>query len=205
MQHTFESLKKTREISNLMEVGTFHHHYYILLDIVNSYPQEYNLNYVEIGCYAGGSVCLVSQRKNTNLISIDLGHPIPQEVTLRNLNKFNINDNKFNYIKGDSKKLETLSELKKLINEIDVLFIDGDHSFNGVISDFEIYSPLVKSGGYIIFDDYNDKIHSPQVKPAVDKLISTLSDYKIIGTIPNTYQARPEELLDGNCFIIKKM
>lgn len=205
MKNTYESLEITRKISDSIEGGTFHHHYYILLDIVNSYPEDYSVNYVEIGCYAGGSSCLVSQRKNTNLFSIDLGHPISKEIPINNVKKFNTNNNLFQYIQGDSKKITTFNELKKYLNEIDVLFIDGDHSFNGVKSDFELYSPLVKTGGYIIFDDYNDKQHSPAVKPAVDEIVSIITEYEIIGTIPNTYGARPKELLDGNCFIIKKI
>ena len=33
------------------------------------------------------------------------------------------------------------------------MFIDGDHSFLGVVSDYALYSPLVKPGGVIAFHD----------------------------------------------------
>ncbi len=36
---------------------------------------------------------------------------------------------------------------------VDFLFIDGDHSYAGVKADFELYSPLVRSGGLIAFHD----------------------------------------------------
>ena len=36
---------------------------------------------------------------------------------------------------------------------IDFLFIDGDHTYEGVKSDFEMYSPLVRSGGLIALHD----------------------------------------------------
>ena len=36
---------------------------------------------------------------------------------------------------------------------LDLLFIDGDHSFEGVSGDFRLYSPLVKEGGLIMFHD----------------------------------------------------
>jgi len=36
---------------------------------------------------------------------------------------------------------------------LDLLFIDGDHSYEGVKKDFEMYSPLVKKGGIIALDD----------------------------------------------------
>jgi len=38
-------------------------------------------------------------------------------------------------------------------DKIDVLFIDGDHTYDGVKADFELWSPLVRSGGMVIFHD----------------------------------------------------
>jgi len=35
----------------------------------------------------------------------------------------------------------------------DALFIDGDHSEEGVAADFEMYGPLVRKGGIIGFHD----------------------------------------------------
>jgi predicted O-methyltransferase YrrM len=39
------------------------------------------------------------------------------------------------------------------MSKIDLLFIDGDHSYNGVKKDFTDYSPLVRKGGWIAFHD----------------------------------------------------
>jgi predicted O-methyltransferase YrrM len=36
---------------------------------------------------------------------------------------------------------------------LDILFIDGNHSYNQCKSDYKLYSPLVREGGYIIFHD----------------------------------------------------
>lgn len=204
MKHTKLSLEITKNISDEMSGKTFHHHYHILFDIINLYPENYLLNYVEIGCFAGGSSCLVLQRKKTNVFAIDLSRPIPQEVVMYNVNKFNVHNNSFEYIKGSSQDTNTVDKLKSFIDVIDVLFIDGDHSSVGVINDFKIYSPMVKSGGYIIFDDYNDHEFSPEVKPTVDELMLDIQGYEIIGTLPNIFGARPSNLKDGNCFIIKK-
>jgi predicted O-methyltransferase YrrM len=204
--YTQTSLIEVENISNQINNQTFHHHYHILYDIANSYPVDYKLNYVEIGCYAGGSACLMLQRENTNVFSIDLGNPINPEIVKQNVNKLNRHNNNYNYIKGSSHDLETLNKLIEYTDEIDILFIDGDHSHNGVTKDFEIYSKLVKSGGYIIFDDYNDYRYSPEVKPAVDIILSNLKNsYNIIGTVKNTLGAKPSELIDGNCFIIQKL
>jgi hypothetical protein len=69
-----------------------------------------------------------------------------------------------------------------------------------------LYHDLVNTGGYILFDDYNDAEHSPEVKLAVDDIIkSHLDAYEIIGTLPNTLGARPEEMQSGNVFILQKL
>jgi predicted O-methyltransferase YrrM len=36
---------------------------------------------------------------------------------------------------------------------LDLLFLDGDHSADGVARDFALYEPLVRSGGLIAFHD----------------------------------------------------
>jgi hypothetical protein len=205
IQHTEHSLKITQEISNKINNLTFHHHYHILYDIVNTYPTDYNVKYVEIGCYGGASAALVLQRPNTSVISIDLGNPIPMEIAVNNVNKLNVHKNSYKYIKGSSHSEETKEMLLTQLSEIDVLFIDGDHSVNGVKKDFEIYEKFVKLGGYVVFDDYNDHRHSPGVKIGVNQLLPEIEKtYNIIGTIPNTLGARPIDRKEGNCFIIKK-
>lgn len=204
MNNTEKSLKITQEISNLINDETFHHHYYILLDIANTFNGE--INYLEIGCYAGGSASLLLSRPDTNVFSIDLGVPIPKEHVLNNIKKTNKLNNKYHYTQGDSHNPETKNEVLKLIEKVDILFIDGDHSFNGVIKDFDMYSDMVKEGGYIIFDDYNDSKFSPEVKPAVDSILKRDDfNYEKIGCLPNIHNARPITMRDGNCYIIKKL
>lgn len=39
-------------------------------------------------------------------------------------------------------------------NSVDVIFIDGDHSYEGVKTDLECWFPKIKSGGVIGYDDY---------------------------------------------------
>jgi predicted O-methyltransferase YrrM len=206
MKHTQNSLDITRYISDNIDNQTMHHHYHILYDIASVYPKKQNITYVEIGCYAGGSACLMLQRPNTNVISIDLGHPIHESVVHANVLRLNKHNNSYNYLKGNSQTYEMVDRLKELTNEIDILFIDGDHSYQGVINDFMLCEGLVKKGGYIVFDDYNDAQHSPAVKPAVDDIIPTIeSTYNVIGTLPNIYGARPDTLIEGNDFIIQKL
>jgi hypothetical protein len=55
---------------------------------------------------------------------------------------------------GDSHNPETISEIKKLLpHGCGLLFIDGDHTYEGAKADFINYSPLVKEGGVIALHD----------------------------------------------------
>ncbi len=40
-------------------------------------------------------------------------------------------------------------------NSIDLLHIDGDHSYDGVLKDITLFWPKIKVGGHVIFDDAN--------------------------------------------------
>lgn len=51
------------------------------------------------------------------------------------------------YILGDSNKAETVKVLMARLGDrkIDLLFIDGNHTYEGVKKDWELYSPLTSS------------------------------------------------------------
>jgi len=63
---------------------------------------------------------------------------------------------------------ETFEKVKEILglNEIDILLIDGcHHPFEAVYKDFELYYPLVRGRGFIVFDD----IYEPCIRRAYDK------------------------------------
>jgi predicted O-methyltransferase YrrM len=205
MIHSNESLTLTKYVSDNINNQTMHHHYHILYDVASTYNKTNNITYVEIGCYAGGSACLMLQRPNTKVISIDLGEPIKEEIVHSNVKKLNKYNNTYHYLKGNSQTLNMVSKLKELTDEIDILFIDGDHSYQGVMNDYSLYEGLVKKGGYIIFDDYRDE-GCPGTRKAVDEIVLSFKEkYNNIGTLPNIYGARPDSLTEGNDYIIQKI
>jgi len=201
IQPTQKSLDAVREIAK--QAKTFHEHHHVLADIADQFKGH--INYLEIGAYSGASASLMIQRPNTTVVSIDLGEPISPTICRIIVNKF-AGENKYVYLKGDSKDDEILDIIKALYNEIDLLFIDGDHSHDAVIRDFLNYVPFVKKGGYIVFDDYQDSVHSPEVKKAVDALSVMLkpTEWEVIGSLPNTLGALPH-LEFNNEFIVKKL
>jgi predicted O-methyltransferase YrrM len=60
-------------------------------------------------------------------------------------------------IEADSHADSTRDRLVELLagQPLDFLFIDGDHSYEGVRTDFELYGPLVREGGLIALHDIN--------------------------------------------------
>ena len=202
---TKESLKLNRKISEEMEGTTFHLHTHLLYDIRTEFGEK-KVKYLEIGAYSGGSVSLVSSHfYPTECFSLDLGYPVDPEIVQRNVQKFKNNQSTFEYIKGDSHSPSIINYIKDNIGEIDILFIDGDHSKRGVTDDYLNYSPLVKSGGYLVFDDYLDFKDSPDVKPVVDEIVKTLDPhkYEIIGSLNYDFILDFTHLPANNLFIIK--
>jgi predicted O-methyltransferase YrrM len=210
IKNTNESLELVRKIAQ--QVPTFHHHYHILFDLANSFNKR-NVVYCEIGAYCGASASLVLQRPNTIAFSIDIGEPASQKDVEFYVSLFNCHNNYYKYIKGDSRNLQTkellvlaLKEIEQVnpSHKIDILFIDGDHSYQAVIDDFNLYKDLIAKGGFIVFDDFNDSVHSPEVKKAVLDLMPYFDDFEIIGAFDNVLGAYPQELEIGNCFVIRK-
>jgi len=61
------------------------------------------------------------------------------------------------------------NELVSYVSNIDLLFIDGDHSGEAVRSDILCFRPLVKDGGIISGDDYL-RVALPGLRRTVDEL-----------------------------------
>ena len=116
---------------------------------------------VEIGTARGGTFyawCRVAE-PDAVLVSIDLpGGPFggdraaPDSSALR---RYGQPGQQLHFIQEDSHDVVTRTRLEKILSgkEIDFLMIDGDHTYEGVRQDFEMYAPLVRDGSPIAFHD----------------------------------------------------
>jgi predicted O-methyltransferase YrrM len=63
---------------------------------------------------------------------------------------------------------------------IDLLFLDGDHTREGVKKDWMQFSPWVRRGGIVVFDDYNQPNNPANgVKDFVAELASCWTSFKL--------------------------
>jgi cephalosporin hydroxylase len=115
---------------------------------------------VEIGTRMGGTLFLFTKvsSQDSTVVSIDFpdGHGGGYRKSREGFYKSFAQPNQQIYLlKADSHAMGTLSQLKSTLGDqpIDFLFLDGDHSHEGVKMDYEMYSPLVRSGGLVAFHD----------------------------------------------------
>jgi predicted O-methyltransferase YrrM len=116
---------------------------------------------VEIGTYRGGSLWAFAQLAASDaiLLSIDLpggefGAGYDGEVESRFAN-FLRHEQRIVTLPLDSHDPATVAAARAALEgvPVDLLFIDGDHSYEGVKRDFELYAPLVRPGGIVALHD----------------------------------------------------
>lgn len=217
----YDKLKSSSSYENLKQVlpgiKSFHHHVHILYDLRDLLPGDDKV-YMEIGSYCGGSAALMLSHPNkTHVYCIDplnlnkshYGGTMSQYETLKQNLESRKENNTYEIFKYYSNDNRLLTNLKERNIKVDILFIDGDHSYNAVLNDFYNYHEFVNPGGFIVLDDYLDKENSPQVRPAVDKIVKDIKEkklpYEIIGSLPNfqnAYSRYPKKFLTD--FILYK-
>jgi predicted O-methyltransferase YrrM len=145
---------------------------------------------IEIGRYKGGSTLLIAAAMDGEgeFWSVDIG---AKEARLQGIKTARSFDEqladasrrlglKVNIIVGDSRTLEVDT------GEVDLVFIDGDHSYEGVRNDFERFGRRVRVGGAVLFDDAFDegifKTHSDTVGRLVQE-IGAGGEFKIVRAV----------------------
>ena len=129
-----------------------------LLNLLKRQRPKYIL---EIGTARGGTLLLWTKiaAEDALIVSIDLpggpfggGYPYLKGLIYR---LFKEKEQQIKLIRNDSHDPRTLEKVKNILKgkKFDFLFIDGDHTYDGVKKDFTMYSPLVRKGGIIAFHD----------------------------------------------------
>ena len=152
---------------------------------------------IEIGTLNGGTLFLFSRiaSDNARLISIDLpggihggGYPFWKIPLYKHLL---CEGRRVTLVRADSHHENTIHKVTNLLQgeKVDFLFIDGDHTYEGVSMDFHNYKQLVKSGGIIAFHDIVR--HRRDTQAEVDQLWSELKKvYRYDEFVANPTQDR---------------
>ena len=120
---------------------------------------------LEIGSGTGGFLYLLSAlliRSNTTFITVDSwteGTKYEKQYdtylsTIDKLKKF-YSKNQYIHIRGKSEDKRVISRLKEILknNKIDFLFIDGNHTYQSVLSDWGNYRGFMSKNSIVAFHD----------------------------------------------------
>ena len=152
-----------------------------------------NLRYIEIGTLFGGSAVLMGlilkelypeepweiwcidpmdsyYGKGTDIVS---GSSLSKDVFWSNIRRFGVPESKVQvlpYLSTDERLLENLPD-----KNVDILFVDGDHTYKGVWNDLELAMYHMDCPRYIVVHDYDTR--HKDVVDAVHNFIGIRADY----------------------------
>lgn len=119
---------------------------------------------LEIGTDKGGTFFLLTRVATPDALLLSLDLPVNQKSAYPAWREplyrgFRREQQRVELTRQDSHDPRTREKIRELLRgrKLDLLFIDGDHSYDGVKQDFEMYSPLVADGGKVAFHDIVDR------------------------------------------------
>jgi cephalosporin hydroxylase len=124
---------------------------------------------LEIGSQYGGTLYRWIEHavKGAVIVAVDLGpdqwYP-PVEFDQAVWQRWAREDVALHAIIGNSHDQETYEQIQAILPEIDFLFIDADHSYEGAKKDFEMYGIMVRPGGVIALHDLVTPLGKPHIQ-----------------------------------------
>jgi predicted O-methyltransferase YrrM len=111
--------------------------------------REHLQRVLELGTETGATLWVWSTLAQAEalLIAVDLAR-LPNPLAVRA-------NQRVEFLQADSHSAETKERIERLLGAeaLDLLFIDADHTYEGVKSDFAMYAPLVRPGGLVVLHD----------------------------------------------------
>jgi predicted O-methyltransferase YrrM len=174
-------------LDTVLDIKPGYHPYQILTmqlrdeikELTNLIKNEQPQSVLEIGTARGGSFYVWSRYLDSvnRLISLDLpggkfggGYDEKKMDIFREFSP----SKEMEFVRADSHQDNTYEKVSNLAKDsVDFLFIDGDHTYNGVKQDFEMYSELVSDGGLIALHDI---VTHPDHKEIVQRRRHTVED-----------------------------
>jgi len=131
---------------------------HVLVDLVHERLSGVGLRVVEVGTRTGRTTRHVARYcpQVEEVFAVDLDPPPPGAFDALE---------RVTFLQGASDSVAKRFE----DGSVDLVFLDADHSEDGVLRDLEAWLPKLRPGGIIAGHDYGAR-HHPGVKPAVDRV-----------------------------------
>jgi predicted O-methyltransferase YrrM len=135
---------------------------------------------IEIGSYLGASACCIGlamkESGRGTLICIDTwANDAMSEGRRDTFAEFVRNTQQYRqhliHVRGKSE--DVIEQVGAILRTVNLLFIDGDHSYQGVKADWEAYRRFLERGSVVVFHDWGwadgvRRVINEDVKPCVD-------------------------------------
>jgi len=111
----------------------------------------------EVGTSGGGTLYLLTRVAAPDAVIVSVDLEIPPHLAAARARLVR-GSQRLVSLAGDSQTEAMVDRVRAALGDrpLDVLFIDGDHSYEGVKRDWELYSPLVRPGGLIGLHDIQE-------------------------------------------------
>jgi predicted O-methyltransferase YrrM len=164
---------------------------------LDPYKNQPNLRFLQIGAYTGdASIWLLDNiltASSSTLVDVDTWAGSNEEIhkTFDWQDIESVYDERMSRFSNVKKYKGTSTEYLKSCNEqFDFIYIDGDHTAEGVYSDAVLSLPLLKTNGILAFDDYLWKHDTKDImlepKAGIDRFLQ--ENFDNIETVINDYQ-----------------
>jgi predicted O-methyltransferase YrrM len=144
-EYTVKELVDYCLVPDLMEKCIFMQVYEEILTLATWLNGFKPHNILEIGTM-GSTFWLMSKLSTGKKVAVDID---ARESIIHHF----MHGEDWKFFRGDSHTEEMFNDIKGFCPQFDFIFIDGDHSYDGVKKDFEMYKNLLSPRGVIAFHD----------------------------------------------------
>ncbi|WP_372479535.1 class I SAM-dependent methyltransferase [Halomicrobium sp. HM KBTZ05] len=148
-------------------------------ELASIIKEEQPKSVLEIGTANGGTLYVWSRYLDSTqqLISLDLpdgqfggGYGERKAEIFREFSP----SKEFHFVRDNSHRSGVYEQVDNIADDgLDFLFLDGDHSYQGVKQDFEMYSQLVNDGGIVALHDI---VNHPDREAVIEQRRRTVDD-----------------------------
>jgi Cephalosporin hydroxylase len=126
-----------------------------MIDIVRAFRALSGASvYVEVGSRDKGNIAWLQRRLDPEALIIDVDL---EQIAESAQHLINYMSPKLTYvqIEGDSISLDTAFKVQKALGDrrADAIFLDSSHMYNHMLSEFNLYFPLLRPGGLLLIHD----------------------------------------------------